>query len=316
MAERNFYAYQLDFQKLSKVDGENEVYADFWNYNNFKELLDNMLTRHINDIRKIHNGWFMLLDEIKEHTETVKRKGKDVEHKYIVGRFLYAEYGYVGMLRHVDTMEQRENDKLPREGEERYVYFYIRASDGLLLLQGDMKLIRQKVEGYFSEIGREYLQNHEIHDLSVSTLLRGDFLDEVNNLDEVTKIEIELAVAKVTSFENELMRTAQRQAEEFEANYATVVMQSKYRNKGLKGFSGFLEKIKPKGTVQPVNGINNIKVLGKKEGDFKRVYLSKISEKYTVNVIVDDNKNIDANDMYNKVKEIGVKRVQLWRGES
>ncbi|MGG3823166.1 hypothetical protein ABEU79_15575, partial [Geobacillus thermodenitrificans] len=277
MAERNFYAYQIDFQKLKKSPDGKETYSDFWNYCNFKGMIDDITSRNKNDIKKVHNGWFMLLDEIKEFNEKVN----NTEHKYMVGRFLYAEYGYVGKLRHVDTLAQRDHDKDPREGEERFVYFYIRASDGLLLLQGDTKVIRSKVESYFSELGKGYLQAKGIYDISVSTLLRGDFLDEVKKLDSVNKIEIELAVEKANSYENELMRVAKKQAEEFEANYATIVMQSKYKKKSLKGFEKLLEKIKPRGAVAPVKGVSNIKVIGNQDGELKRVYLSKISEKYS-----------------------------------
>jgi hypothetical protein len=319
MVERNFYGYQIDFQEIRVNAVGEEVYRDFWNYSAFKELLEEIVDKNPNDIKQIHNGWFILLDEIKEISESYKinnqGKEEEVEHKYLVGRFLYAEYGYVGKLRHVDTLAQRANNKLPREGEEKFVYFYLRESDGLLLLQGDMKVIRSKVEDYFARFGREYMENHNIYDLTISTLLRGDFLDEVKKLDEVTKIEIELAVEKTNSFENELMKRAKQQAEEFEANYATIVMQSKYKRSGLKGFDGMLEKIKPKGTTAPIKGVNNIKVLGKQEGEFKRVYLSKISEKYTLNIQVDENKNINAEDVYNKVKDIGRKRDGLWRDE-
>jgi hypothetical protein len=311
VAERNFYAYQIDFQKLKKSPDGKETYNNFWNYDNFKNMIDDIISRDKNDIKKIHNGWFMVLDEIKECSETVN----NTEHKYMVGRFLYAEYGYVGKLRHVDTLARRDNDKNPREGEEKFVYFYIRASDGLLLLQGDTKVIRSKVESYFSEFGKEYLQTQDIYDISVSTLLRGDFLDEIKKLDSVNKIEIELAVEKTNSYENELMRVAKKQAEEFEANYATIVMQSKYKKKSLKGFEKFLEKIKPKGNAAPVKGVSNIRVIGKQDGELKRVYLSKISEKYSVNVKVDENKNLDPEDVYTKLKNTGLKRELLWREE-
>lgn len=311
MAERNFFAYQIDFQKIKESPDGKETYSSFWSYNNFKNMIDDIISKDKNDIKKVHNGWFMLLDEIKEVSDTVN----NTEHKYMIGRFVYAEYGYVGKLRHVDTLEQRDNDKQPREGEEKFVYFYIRSSDGLLLLQGDIKVIRSKVEDYFSHLGKEYLQSHDIQDVSVSTLLRGDFLDEIKKLDIVNKIEIELAVEKTNSFENELMRMAKKQAEEFEANYATIVMQSKYKKTSLKGFERLMEKIKPKGDDRPVKGVSNVKVIGKQDGEFKRVYLSKISEKYSVNIKVNENKNLDREDVYKKIRNIGLKREQLWREE-
>jgi hypothetical protein len=310
--ERNFYAYQVDFQKLDKVEDDKEVYRDFWGFQNFKEMLSGIVAKHINDLRIIHNGWFLMLDKFNEENETYKLKGKETAYKYLVGRFLYAEFGYVGGLWNVDTLARRENTKKPREGEEKFVYFFLR-EDGLLLLQGDMKVIRSKVENYFQTLGKEYMDNRNIYGVSVSTLLRGDFIDEVKKLDAVNKIEIELAVEKTSSYENEVLLTAKNQAQDFEANYATLTMQSKYKQTGLSGFEGFLNKIKPKGTKAPVGGVNNIKVIGKQDGEFKRVYLSKISEKYPVSVKVDENNNILEEDMYNKVKEMGKRRESLWR---
>lgn len=318
MAERNFYAYQLDFQRLGKDSKGEDEYQDYWNYSKFKTMVDDILSRDPNDIKKVHNGWFMILDEINEITEKInaKLRGKSVkkEHKYLTGRFMYAEYGYVGKLRDVDTLAQRANNKKTREGEEKFVYFYIRASDGLLLLQGDMKVIRSKAEDYFYSLGKDYLDNNDVINFSISTLLRGDFLDEVSKLEDVTKIEVELAVEKTSSFENEVMKKAKNQAAELEANYATITWQSKYKKKGLSGYQSLLETIKPKGTKAPVSGVSNIKVIGKQDGEYKRVYLSKISEKYKLDVKVDDKKNIDSRDMYNKVKDVGKKRQPLWRG--
>ncbi|UII58107.1 hypothetical protein LS684_21015 (plasmid) [Cytobacillus spongiae] len=310
--ERNFYAYQVDFQELAKVEKDKEVFRDIWDIQSFNEMLTGMMSKHINDLRVIHNGWFLMLDKFKQEKITFKVKGKEITKKYIVGRFLYAEFGYVGGLWNVDTLSRRENTKKPREGEEKFVYFYIR-EDGLLLLQGDMKVIRSKVENYFQTLGKEYMDNRNIYGISISTLLRGDFIDEVKKLDAVNKIEIELAVEKASSYENEVLLTAKNQAQDFEANYATLTMQSKYKKTGLSGFEGFLNKIKPKGTKAPVGGVNNIKVIGKQDGEFKRVYLSKISEKYPVSVKVDENNNILEEDMYNKVKEMGKRRESLWR---
>lgn len=312
--ERNFYAYQVDFQKLDKVEGDKEVFKDFWDFKNFSKMLTNVMSKKLNDLRIIHNGWFMLLDKFNQVNTTFKYKNKEVPYNYLVGRFLYAEFGYVGELWDVDTLAKRKNTKKPREGEEKFVYFLLR-EDGLLLLQGDMKVIRSKVENYFQVMGGEYMKNRGIYDITVSTLLRGDFIDEVKKLDAVSKIEVELAVEKTSSYENEVLLTAKNQAQEFEANYATLTMQSKYKKSGLTGFEGFLNKIKPKGTKAPIGGVNNIKVIGKQDGEFKRVYLSKISEKYPVTVKVDENNNILEEEMYNKIKLIGTKRESLWREE-
>ncbi|KDE46304.1 hypothetical protein DI43_15310 [Geobacillus sp. CAMR12739] len=81
VAERNFYAYQIDFQKLKKSPDGKETYSDFWNYCNFKGMIDDITSRN-KMIKKVHNGWFMLLDEIKEFNEKVN----NTEHKYMVGR--------------------------------------------------------------------------------------------------------------------------------------------------------------------------------------------------------------------------------------
>lgn len=312
--ERNFYAYQVDFERLEKVDGDKEIYSDFWSFESFTEMITGMMSQDINDLRIIHNGWFLLLDKVKKEKSTIKENGNEKPLNYLVGRFLYAEFGYVGGLWDVDTLARRDNTKKPREGEEKFVYFLVR-EDGLLLLQGDMKVIRSKVEDYLQTLGEEYMDNRNIQRVSVSTLLREDFIDEIRKLDDVNKIEIELAVEKTSSYENEVLLSARNQAKEFEANYATLTMQSKYKKTGLTGFEKLLSNIKPKGSNAPVKGVNNIKVIGKQNGEFKRVYLSKISEKYPVNVRVDENKIINEEEMYNSIKEVSKRREVLWREE-
>jgi hypothetical protein len=312
--ERNFYAYQVDFQKLDKIEGDKEVYKDFWSFKSFTEMITGIKSQNINDLRIIHNGWFLLLDKINQVNTIIKKNDKEIPYNYLVGKFLYAEFGYVGGLWDVDTLARRDNTKKPREGEEKFVYFLLR-EDGLLLLQGDMKVIRSKVEDYLQTLGKEYMDNRSIYSVTVSTLLRGDFIDEVKKLDAVNKIEIELAVEKTSSYENEVLLSAKNQAQEFEANYATLTMQSKYKKTGLAGYEKLLNTIKPKGRKAPVGGVNNIKVIGKQNGEFKRVYLSKISEKYPVNVKVDENNNIIEEEMYNNIKEMGTRRESLWREE-
>jgi hypothetical protein len=316
MAERNIFAFQIDFQRIVK-EGKEEYYQDFWDYNIFKDLVENILERNQNDIKKIHNGWFQLLDGVKEYSDRMEplKKQRSKKLKNLGGRFLYAEYGYVGDLRHVDTLAKRKNNKGIREGEEKYVYFVVRETDGLLLLQGDMKLVRSKFEDYFRTLGKDFLENRDIINITVSTLLRGDFIDEVKKLDDVNKIEIELAVEKTTSYENEVMKLAKNQAHEFSANYATITWQSKYRNESLHGFQKFLESVKPRGTKKPIKGVSNIKVIGKQDGEYKRVYLSKISEKYPINVKLDENKVIVPSDIYSKIINLSMRRMKLWRGE-
>ncbi|ASB60326.1 hypothetical protein SC22_15930 [Bacillus sp. A053] len=324
MAEKFFHAFQVDIQKLI-TKKEKEYLSDQWDSKVFIELLNSLSQRNPLDIRKTYSGWFMIIDEwfpkhVSNKVSSVqenppKRKTDQENFDYIVGRFAYAEYGYVGDLRDVDTLVRRPNDKGIREGEEKFVYFYVRLSDGLLLLQGDMKVNRSKVEDYFSFIGKGFLQTKGFYDIAVRTLLRGDFLEEVKKLDAVNKIEVEIATEKPTSFENELLQETKKQALEFEANYATLSLSSKYKRgvEGMKNFESWLSKIKPKGTKAPVDGISNIKVIGKQDGDYKRVYLSKISEKYSVKVQLDDFNKIMSEKLYKAIHFVVVNRELLWR---
>jgi hypothetical protein len=320
LAQRNIYAYQVDFHNIKKGKDGKDVRSEFWDYNTFVDLLEDLLEQDQKDIKLNHSGWFHLLDSVEYRTIEVKEKieGKEtmVQKNCILGKFLYAEYGYKANYRDVDTLDSRISDKTLREGEERFVHFYI-GEDGLLLLQGSQRLVRSKFEQYFQDFGNEFFENRGINLFTVSTLLKGDFIDEVNKLDNVMKIEVELAVEKPSSYENEVMKTARDQAIEFEANYAQIVWQRKYKKSGgLKGYVPFLSKIKPKGLKKPIQGVNNIKVLGNQNGELKRVYLSKISEKYTINVELDDNNQVIEESIYDEIRGVGSRREEIWRKEN
>jgi hypothetical protein len=317
LAQKNTYAYQIDFAKIKKVSKDKDVMKYYWDYDLLKRMFIELYQKDKNDIKIINSGWFYYLYYYKEYNESldvvvngIKKKEK---RSFIMGKFLHAEYGSTADLRHADTLAKKKNNKGLREGEEKYVHFYV-GSDGLLLLQGDVKLSRSRFETYFDELAKDFLKNENVNAFTVNTLLREDFIDEIDKLDQVSKIELELAIEKTTNFENEVMAETRQQAQEFDANYATITWQRKYKRDGtMKGYRTMLERFKPKGSDKPIKGVNNIKVIGKQSGDYKEVYLSKISEKYPLSVKLDSNNQVVSSDMYHKMKLAAARRERLWR---
>lgn len=61
MAERNFYAYQIDFQKIGTIKGNRNLLSNI----DFDTMTNLIYTKDILDRKQVNKGWFMLLDEIK-----------------------------------------------------------------------------------------------------------------------------------------------------------------------------------------------------------------------------------------------------------
>ncbi len=298
-------SYQMDLEYIDTIkekDKKKEVYKSKWDAKSFKDVMLKLYQLDKQDRKRRYSGWFMYLEDLKVSGTTS-----------LSGRFRYAEYGYKGKWVHADSMEERDNDKSLREGEEQYVYFYFRLSDGLLLLQGDMKVTRSKVEDYISNIGKEKLKNSGYDNIAIRTLLREDFHKEIEKLDLVKLIEVEIQTEKTSSYENEAVIEAKRQAAEVEANYASVILRSKYRQQGLKNIGQYLEGFKPRGSKTVASGVKNIKVIGDQNGELRRVYLDKIAEKYTRDLETDENKQLKKERVHTALNGIGEMREKIWR---
>lgn len=168
---RNFYAYQLDLHCLEGTPGVDTIK---WNSTIVEELLNhiNSMTKQQKTLR-FHDSWLMYLEHFS------------IERNYFFGRFAYAEYGTTGELVHADDLTTRPNPKHLREGETIYVYFALRKSDGLFLLQSHIKINRPRVEEYIEQLGAITLRRYDLTYLQVCTLLDNSFFDNIDALNAV-----------------------------------------------------------------------------------------------------------------------------------
>ncbi|MBO0586471.1 hypothetical protein [Sporosarcina sp. E16_8] len=303
---KNFYAYELEFTRIVKVKGKDE-YQYFLDYESLKEIFMRCMVEDLADIKQNYgSNWFLAVEDVTEFQVGEKKE------IYLAGRFVTGEYGRVGDLRNVDTMKTRKNNKKKREGEDKHVYFALRKKDGLLLLQGDVKVNRNRVSEYLNIIGENLMKRKNYFSLGISTLLKKDFIDEISAIN-VTSLEVEIAAEKDAGYENEIISAARKSAREFEANYVKIEWLAKYKRDKLGGLNQFVENIVPRGSIKPIKGINNIKVRGKDGDEFKTIYISKLSEKHELTMKFDDNNNALKDDTYSALSDLILKREILGR---
>lgn len=294
MAKKNIQAYQIDLHYLGKKEDGNEVDKVKWDADKFEKVLKHIHNKSIHDRQKKFNGWFTFLDELI------------IEDKVILGKFRYAEYGFKSDLIHSETLLTRENPRNIKEGEEKYIHFFVRKLDGLLLIQGDIKLNRAKVSEYINSIGEEEIQKQGLTFILVSYLLRKDFFAELEALERSKAFILEVTKESLSG-ENEVIRELQNQVMEMEGNEVQLIFQAKYLKKGLQKVNFFVNKYKDK------PGIKNIKVVGNQSGAERIIDLDKQNEKYTGNFQTDENNMVISEDMYSKMREIGEGRHILGR---
>lgn len=302
MAMKNFMAYKLDFEYFDEAE---ELLKSKWNKRLSSKLLDEIFSMDKIDKRKRFNNKAGYVEDL------IYAYDENREPCGMSGRLRYVEYGSKGKWLNGLTFEERENDKTLQEGEEVFVYFHIRLVDGLVLLQGDFNFQRAQFQGYFQQVGNAILNDENYRNISVRTLLRDNFRDELEKLDEIKRIEVEIKTSETSSYENEVLRTARGDAEEINANYASIAFHSKYKKEGLNNLERLLDSVGISGTRTAARGINSVVVEGKDEDELKKVYLDKISEKFPREIEVDVNKQLVKEDVYEVLREISMDREKL-----
>lgn len=288
-ANKGFSAYQVTLTYLDGK-GKEETFKDKWEPSEMLSILKSIDEMDKQDKKSNMNGWFMLLDELIE------------EKRYLIGRMQYAEYGYIGNLIHADSLVPRKNPKKLREGEEKYVYFLIRKKDGLLLMQGDIKLNRNQFEEYINDRGKEQIESHKLYSVQIETLYREDFLDEVSKLTKVSKVDVEVKTETTIADENEVITKIKGEAREIESTHFTLTFQAKYKRNGLQGYMPFIRKYKDK------KNISGIKVTGKEGVVEREIKMETFSEKHPIKIELDANGRLDRDNAYLKIKEVASKR--------
>lgn len=291
--KKTFYAYQLDLHYLD----ESSKYATDavkWDATIVEQLflyIDSLTTDIKN--RKYKDSWMMYLDHLT------------VEEHYIFGKFLTAEYGTVGELVHADSLAKRKNPKQIREGETQATYFYVRKSDGLVLIQGNLRLNRPKFEEYIEALGQEVITRNSLTYIQVCTLVENSFFDNISELNTVHKVMLEVSKAEAAADENEAVRILQNEIEEVSATNVKLEFEAKYQREGMKGILPLVRKYKDQ------KGVTKIVVKGKLSGAEKVIKLDESQEKYIRKVEVDNNNQPMLSSVEEALCGIGTSRRSL-----
>lgn len=265
---RNFYAYQIDLHYLGGERGDYD--SIMWETNIVEEIFTHIYSLEVqNRTLRFHDAWLMYLDHFT------------VERNYLFGRFAYAEYGTAGDLVHADNLRVRPNPKHLREGETIYVYFAIRKSDGLLLLQSHVRINRPRFEEYVENFGERLIREHNLTFIQICTLLDSSFFDNINALTTVNRISIEVTTKQPAADENPAVLALQDEAEMTQATTVKLDFLAKYQRSGLKGAVPFVRRYKDK------PGVSKIVVKGKLAGAEKIIRMDESQEKYGRKLEVD-----------------------------
>lgn len=295
---KRFNAYQIDLHYLRKHKG-NEFDAVKWDYKIIEQILKNIYGLKLHFRAKRYNdSWLMYLDYL------------DCDEHVIFGRFASAEYGTVSELVHADNLTLRPNPKLLREGETEYTYFMIRNSDGLLLLQGNQRLSKNRFNEYIQEFGQKIIEASGITFIEVCTLLEQSFFDSIRQLNSVNNILIEISTLEPRADENEAVRALQGEAYEIKATHVTLDFKAKYKREGLKNVFPLLNNYKDK------PGVTKIVVKGKLAGAEKVINLNDSQEKYDKRVKVDSNNQPIMSSVEEVLRGIVNHRAPLRGGEN
>lgn len=293
LKKRNFYAYQID---LHYQDNTNQVPVDAVKWDGeivaeiFKYIIDLPMQLRT---KKYHDSWLFYLDHL------------DIDEHFIFGRFCSANYGTKGELIHADNLSLRPNPKEVREGETESTYFLIRKSDGLLLLQGNLRLVRNKLDEYIEHFGGEVISRYNLSFVQVCTLVNESFFNSIASLNTVNKLEIEVTAKEETADENEAVRALRNEAEEIRATNVKLEFSAKYQRSGIFNVLPLVRKYKS----QP--GITKIVVRGKVAGAEKVIKMSDSQEKYSPKLEMDANNQPMLSSVEQALRNIANSREKL-----
>ncbi len=291
---KNFYAYQIDLHYQNTING-NFFDAIKWDAAIMEGLLNhiNGLVPATAKVRKYKDSWLMYLDYL------------DIDQHYIFGRFSSAVYGTTGELVHADNLQLRPNPKQVREGETESTYFLIKKADGLMLLQGNVRLNRPKVDEYIEYLGEPIITGNNLTFIQICTLVDDSFFDSIRQLNTINKLEVEVTRAEAIADENEAVRALQNDAEELCATNVKLEFAARYNRAGMIGVVDMVRKYKDQ------QGVTKIVVRGKLAGAEKVIKLNESQEKYSRRVEVDTNNQPMLTSVETALKEIANQRRSL-----
>lgn len=289
--KKKFNAYQLDLHYLNRVGRGPEVDTIKWDASIIENILSDVY-RSTNQQRtkRYQDSWLMYIDYL------------DIAEHYIFGRFSSAEYGTRGELIHADSLISRTNPKEVREGETEFTYFYIRKSDGLMLLQTNLRLTRARFEEYIEDFGSAAIQRNNLTFIQVCTLVMQEFFENVRALNTINKLEFEVITTEAIADENPVVQALNNHAQRISSTAVKVEYGAKYDRTGLTNVIPLLRDYKDK------RGVNKIVVRGKLAGAEKIIKLDDSQESYKRKVEVDLNNQAMLESVLNALREIAAQR--------
>lgn len=289
---KSFYAFQIDMHYLD--NSKHATDAIKWEPEIIVELFNGIYALPKEErTRRYRDSWLMYLDHLE-----------DDEH-YLFGRFLSAEYGTAGELVHADSLDLRPNPKLVREGETEATYFLIKKVDGLLLLQGNLRLNRPKMEEFIESLGHQVINAKGLTYIQICTLVENEFFDRIRELNTVHKLQIEVSRSEAVADENEAVRALQNDVEEIHATDVKLEFEAKYQRSGMLGVVPLIQRYKDQ------QGVTKIVVRGKIAGAEKIIRLDDSQEKYRRRVEVDGNNQPMLTSVGTTLREIARQRRPL-----
>lgn len=295
--------FQFDFLRFDEKEDQGSKNPEtfqkhFWDHSIFipisKDILAKLNSGEIINWVDSNNNLTIILDQFSEDDEFFK------------GKFILFEYGRVAPLRNKLTLEKRDNPKNTFEGEEEYVHFLIRKSDGLIILQQNQKFTRSKLLNFFNTHFLKIITDKDIFGFDISILLNNDFLMEVQKLDFIKGTQLEI-LSNIPSVENEFVSSIQNEMNEIKSNHVQLFFKARYKNRKLRNIIPFVNKYK----FSP--GVSSIKVVGQKNGIEKILNLQNSSEKIKIQPTVATDGNILTESLFYETIEVIKKKEILLR---
>ncbi|MGN4124852.1 hypothetical protein ACMGD3_07525 [Lysinibacillus sphaericus] len=297
-------AYQFDLHKIEKKDTrikgkkvtidsykikwDSSIISKFVNkYNDLKKNDEHMILKEAN--------FLVLLEEFKEETD------------YFYGKFTNIEHGTVSPLLDATTLVRRSNPKKKTEGEEQYTHFAIRKKDGLMHIQFNLRMHRNKIQEFFEKHFKDILLSNGYTDLNLCILLSTDFLEDIRKLDTIKGTQIEIT-SKIQSDENEFIQSVQDQMNEVESNCVSLFFKARYKNNTLKDVVPFINNYNGK------KGVTSIKVHGFQGTAEKTINTKSASEKIKFDVKIDGDGNFISQNLYDECIKATKNRPVIQRG--
>lgn len=177
------------------------------------------------------NEWFFFLDSI-----TYDLQGGDGHTPNIRGLFKWVRLSARTALRRRRDMATRTNPKEPDESEERHTHFYIRSTDGLLLLDSQLGNVvtGQRFNNYISLMGAPIFEESFKY-TTLEKVIEKSFLDALGKFKVIKLARIRLAVdANANYSEGDGISLIQADSQAVKGDYAEIVLGKRYaRGSGL-----------------------------------------------------------------------------------